>query len=395
LSTAAVEIEQDLMIHSNAEDNYILGPLQTTTRAPDPAEKTKDSTKDSTTKPPEPPNTAADEAFLDPKYDVIPTSTSPWKATEPLFRAAKNAPPNTPESYWSYTLYRNSTSTPEKKVTIHYCKSKHTSERVMQSYFMSTPLLGFDIEWLQNAYRSASPKHNVSLIQIASEERVALFHIALYAGSTISELVAPSLKKVLEDPNVTKVGVSIKSDCTRLRNNLDIHPRGLFELSHLYKLIKFSSSKEPKLINKKLVSLATQVREHLHLPLYKGDIVRSSDWSRPLNMEQIKYAASDSYAGVQLFDTMEVKRKELDPTPPRPWHAELNRPIRVAEGVEIATDDEGVEEEEEDVKVEVEKKVRRKRATPYVKKAEKVQDGQTAEGESSEVAYPVLPTSQE
>jgi hypothetical protein len=382
-----VEIEQDLMIHSNAEDNYILGPLQTTTRASDSAEKSKDST----TKPTEPPLTAADEALLDPKYDVIPTSTSPWKVTEPLFRAAKNAPPSTPESYWSYTLYRNSSTSPEKKVTIHYCKSKHTSERVMQSYFMSTPLLGFDIEWLQNAYRSASPKHNVSLIQIASEERVALFHIALYPGSTIAELVAPSLKKVLEDPNVTKVGVSIKSDCTRLRNNLDIHPRGLFELSHLYKLIKFSSSKEPQLINKKLVSLATQVREHLHLPLYKGDIVRSSDWSRPLNMEQIKYAASDSYAGVQLFDTMEVKRKELEPCPPRPWHAELNRPIRVAEGVEIATDDEVEEEGEVEEKVEVVKKTRRNRTTPYMKKDKEAPDVETAEGESSEVSYPVLP----
>jgi len=384
-----VEIEQDLMIHSNAEDNYVLGSLQTTSSAPDPAEKARDSVKDSTTKPTEPANTAADEALLDPKYDVVPTSTSSWKATESLFRAAKNAPSSSPESYWSYTLYRNNTSSPEKKVTIHYCKSKHTSERVMQSYFMSTPLLGFDIEWLQNAYRSASPKHNVSLIQIASEERIALFHVALYSGSKISELVAPSLKKVLEDPNVTKVGVSIKSDCTRLRNNLDIHPQGLFELSHLYKLIKFSSSKEPKLINKKLVSLATQVQEHLHLPLYKGEGVRSSDWSRALNMEQIRYAASDSYAGVQLFDTMEVKRKELNPTPPRPWHAELNRPIRVAEGVEIATDDEGGEEEE--VKVE-EKTPRRKRTTPYMKKSGKVE---TAEGESSEVSYPVLPNSQE
>lgn len=374
------------MIHSNAEDNYILA-LQTATLV-------EKKPEDSTTKLAEPPKPTVNEAFLDPKYDEISPSTSPWKATPSLFRAARSAAPGTPDSYWSYTLYRNSLSPDtEKKITVHYCKSKYTSERVMQTYFSNVPLLGFDIEWLQNAYRSQSAKQNVSLIQIASEERIALFHIALYPGSSISDLVAPTLKKVLEDPEVTKVGVSIKSDCTRLRNNLSIHGRGLFELSHLYKLIKFSHSREPKLINKKLVSLATQVQEHLHLPMYKGEGVRSSDWSRPLNLEQIRYAASDSYAGVQLFDTMEVKRKRLSPTPPRPWHAELNRPIRVAEGVEIPSDDEGVEVEGEELAEELVVQVkgtRRKRCSPYMKNNEKEEAG-PVDRQEKDVSYPELP----
>jgi hypothetical protein len=139
--------------------------------------------------------------------------------------------------------------------------------------------------------------------------------------------------------------------------------------SHLYKLIKFSHSKEPKLINKKLVSLATQVQEHLHLPMYKGEGGRSSDWSRPLNLEQIRHAASDSYAGVQIFDTMEVKRRQLEPTPPRPCHAELNRPIRVAEGVEIPSDDEAAEEEGVDgEEVKAPKEETRNRGTRYTSK---------------------------
>lgn len=90
--------------------------------------------------------------------------------------------------------------------------------------------------------------------------------------------------------------------------------------------------------------------------------MRSGDWNRSLNLEQIRYAAADSYAGVQLFDTMEVKRRALEPTPPRPWHAELNLPIRIAEGVEIATDDEG--EEEVETPVPVKRKYVRKAAVP-------------------------------
>ena len=51
-------------------------------------------------------------------------------------------------------------------------------------------------------------------------------------------------------------------------------------------------------------------------------------------------AASDSYAGFQLFHEMEHKRKQLIPTPPRPYHAELDRPIRLTSGESIETDDE-------------------------------------------------------
>ena len=50
-------------------------------------------------------------------------------------------------------------------------------------------------------------------------------------------------------------------------------------------------------------------------------------------------AASDSYAGFQLYHTLEHKRKALTPTPPRPAHAELNIPIRLAGGQIVATCD--------------------------------------------------------
>ncbi len=91
----------------------------------------------------------------------------------------------------------------------------------------------------------------------------------------------------MEDPSITKVGVWIKGDCTRLKNYLGIQSRGIFELSHLYKLVKYSATKEFGSINKKLVSLATQVQDHLGLPMFKGQDVRSGDWSQPLQMDQI------------------------------------------------------------------------------------------------------------
>jgi len=172
------------------------------------------------------------------------------------------------------------------KVKVHYCKSKEASERVAQ-LFLDEKVLGFDIEWKANAAATEGIAKNVSLIQLASERRIALFHVARYSNTnTLENFAVPTLKKIMESRDITKVGVAVKGDCTRLRKFLNIEPRGIFELSHLYKLVKFSSG-DVKKINKVLVSLAQQVQEHLQLPLWKGE-VRSSDWSEDLDYQQIQ-----------------------------------------------------------------------------------------------------------
>ncbi|KAL2068714.1 hypothetical protein VTL71DRAFT_15052 [Oculimacula yallundae] len=372
MSTSDVEgMRQEHLLHSQAEDEYVMASADTTelerqstvtsqaTTATDlkkvAAQDVKKSkaSKASKTAVAE---TATSETKVsevipepepeDPQQNELPKTTTILKMTEELFRKAKNAEAGSPDSFWSHSLYRGPLKADgkEHKTTVHYCKSILTTERVLATYFADSKVIGFDIEWKEGAHRNSNPKQNVSLIQIANEERIALFHVALYSGT---DLVAPTFKKLMEDSEVTKVGVSIKADCTRLRKWLGIDSKGMLELSHLHKLVKCSTSKNYGDINRRLVSLAKQTQEHLHLPMFKGD-VRTSDWSKPLNLEQLMYAASDSYAGLQIYYTLEMKRKQLDPTPPRPYHAELNLPIRIAEGVEIPSDAEAEEVEPED-----------------------------------------------
>jgi exonuclease 3'-5' domain-containing protein 2 len=214
-----------------------------------------------------------------------PRTDLDYKICANAFQAAGKAPAGSPESFWSYTLYRG----PEedgvpKKVKVHYCKSKHTMERVCQ-YFLGEGVIGFDMEWVPEANKQQGVRKNVSLIQIASPSRIALFHVALFPKS--DDFVAPTFREIMEDPNVSKVGVAIKADCTRLSNFLGVATRGIFELSHLYKLVKYSSSGQVELVNKRLVPLATQVQEYLRLPMFKGQDVRSSNWALPLSMDQI------------------------------------------------------------------------------------------------------------
>ena len=265
-----------------------------------------------------------------------------FRIPEQTLRNAMNTSPNCAAHYWQYNMYEGPKG---EKVKVHYCKSKETSERVAQS-FLNETLLGFDIEWKPQVTAQEGIRKNVSLVQLAAEDRIALFHIGVFAkGDTIEELLAPSLRRIMETSSIMKVGVSVKADCTRLRRILGIDSKGLFELSHLHKLVKYGA-KEPKKVNKRLISLAQQVEEHLQLPLWKGE-VRSSDWSQALDRQQINYAASDSYAGWQLFHALEAKRLAMNPCPPRPAHAELNVPIRLPDGALIC--DPSPEEQDEEL----------------------------------------------
>ncbi|KAI0381862.1 ribonuclease H-like protein [Hypomontagnella monticulosa] len=273
--------------------------------------------------------------------DEPPVATLPFKIVDDLFYAAKKATAGSTGSFWSYTQYRGAAEDGlEQKVKVHYCRSTHTMERVCKEYFLGENVLGFDLEWAADSMKRQGVKRNVSLIQLASPSRIGLFHLALFANK--DDMVGPSFRAIMEDENITKVGVAIKGDTTRLRNFLEIDSKGLLELSHLYKLVTYSAEGRHKEINKRLVPLATQVEEYLHLPLFKGQDVRSSDWTKPLNMDQVIYSASDAYAGLQLYATLEHHRKQLDPCPPTPHHAERNLPIRLADGVELATTDDPV-----------------------------------------------------
>ncbi|KAL8968135.1 MAG: hypothetical protein Q9183_002604, partial [Haloplaca sp. 2 TL-2023] len=186
-------------------------------------------------------------------------------------------------TFWQYTFYRGPKG---EKVRVHYCKSLETTERIAK-LFLNEQVLGFDIEWKPSASVKDGIRKNVALIQLASEERVALFHIARFSkDDDIESLVAPTFKKIMESDSIKKVGVSVKSDCSRLRKYMNVDSRGLFELSHLHKLVKFSAS-DVKKINKVLVALAKQVEEHLMLPMYKDESVRGSDWSEELSYNQI------------------------------------------------------------------------------------------------------------
>ncbi|KAK5993392.1 3'-5' exonuclease [Cladobotryum mycophilum] len=288
-----------------------------------------------------------------------PLTPLTFNISSELFTAAQEAAAGTPESYWSHTMYQqvqdNGTI---DKVKVHHCKTKHSMEHVCKSYFLGEPILGFDMEWMAFVSRGSGPRENVSLIQVASPSHIGLFHVALFPKD--DDFVAPTFREIMGDPDVSKVGVNILADCTRLKTHLGVNSRGIFELSHLYRVVKYLPDNRRTLINKKLVALSAQVEDQLGLPLYKGESVRSGNWMKALDESQLRYSAADAYAGVQLYHVLETKRQALEPCPQRPFHAELGLPIPLPDPLpeeESSEDPEEKLEEENENEAEAEEEV--------------------------------------
>jgi hypothetical protein len=235
---------------------------------------------------------SSDWSFLAPGQ--APENGLEFELSRPRFVAAKKAAANTNNSYWSHLLYeRTNADGSVQNVKVHYCTSKHTMENVCERYFQNEPVLGFDMEWMAYANRNSGPRQNVSLIQIASPSRIAVFHTALFSKD---DFVSPTFKKLMEDSSVIKAGVNILADATRLRKVLAVELAGVMEVSHLYNLVRCCRTRQPGAVPKSAVTMGRQVEECLGLPVYKEDSIRAGNWMSPIDSRQLQCRLNSSCA---------------------------------------------------------------------------------------------------
>ncbi|KAK6437134.1 hypothetical protein LTR95_006670 [Oleoguttula sp. CCFEE 5521] len=222
--------------------------------------------------------------------------------------------------YWTHSLYHGPDG---ENVDLQYCRTVKQSEEVAKR-FLTEKVVGFDLEWVaenkRRGVKGIAVKLNVSLIQVASETTSALFHIAMHSGTTTAQLIAPSLRRLIESRSILKVGVNIlNADAKRLARNFDIAPGGIMELSHLYKV-----ATNPLIARRRnsqhggLVALACITLDHMHLPLSKDKKIRCGRWDQDLSSSQKKYAADDAYVGFHLYHKMNTDRLNMEKVPRHP-----------------------------------------------------------------------------
>ncbi|CAA9962975.1 Ribonuclease H protein [Pyrenophora teres f. maculata] len=208
------------------------------------------------------------------------------------------------------------------KTKVFYSCSKRDSELAARHFLdRHSPFVGFAMEWAKDDCSKEGLQQKAGLIQIATQDKVGLFHIGIHPGKTSEDIIAPSLKRLIEDPRIEKVGVDIwNGNFSRLSRWFGLNPKGAIECSHLYRLVKFGRSK-PELVTTRLVSLADQVQDQFRLVLDE-EISQASFLGRTLKRKEKNHAARNAYAVSQVYRRLLKKRNDMMPAPPMPIFAE-------------------------------------------------------------------------
>ena len=142
------------------------------------------------------------------------------------------------------------------------------------------PILGFDTETRPSFKKGR--KNQVSLLQLSSARQAWLFRLN-HTG------VPESLVKLLEDPDIMKVGVAIHDDLKALNKLNKFSPGGFIELQSFVK--KFN------ILDNGLRRLAGNI---LNVKISKAQ--QLSNWEAPMLTEaQIRYAATDAWVCYEIY----------------------------------------------------------------------------------------------
>lgn len=155
-------------------------------------------------------------------------------------------------------------------------------------------VLGFDCEWVT----VGGKRRHTAMLQLASHKGLCAL-IRLCSLKTIPM----SLRELLEDDKVIKVGIGAHDDAGKLSYDYGVGVASTFDLRYL-----------AVLTNHKTEGLAKMSKSILNVSLDKNWRLVCSDWeAKCLTSSQIEYAAKDAMVAVEIFKIMSnvLKKKHF------------------------------------------------------------------------------------
>lgn len=166
-------------------------------------------------------------------------------------------------------------------------QSETESDKAVR-YLLSQQILGIDTE-TRPSFRKGQT-HQVALLQVSTVDTCFLFRLNMIG-------ITESIKRLLEDCSVTKVGLSLKDDMHQLSKRADFTPGMFIELQH-----------EVKKMGIKDMSLQKIYANLFSKRISKGQ--QLSNWEADtLTPQQKAYAATDAWACIMIYNELnELKR---------------------------------------------------------------------------------------
>ena len=166
-------------------------------------------------------------------------------------------------------------------------QSETESDKAVR-YLLSQQILGIDTE-TRPSFRKGQT-HQVALLQVSTVDTCFLFRLNMIG-------ITESIKRLLEDCSVIKVGLSLKDDMHQLSKRADFTPGMFIELQH-----------EVKKMGIKDMSLQKIYANLFSKRISKGQ--QLSNWEADtLTPQQKAYAATDAWACIMIYNELnELKR---------------------------------------------------------------------------------------
>lgn len=155
------------------------------------------------------------------------------------------------------------------------------------SYLLAQPILGVDTE-TRPAFRKGV-RHSVALLQVSTKDTCFLFRLN-HTG------VTPSIKRLLEDTTVPKIGLSLHDDMLMLHKVSQFKPGLFIDLQNSVKDIGIEDMSLQKLYAN---FFGQRISKTQRLTNWEADI---------LTDRQKAYAATDAWSCIMLYE--ELKRLE-------------------------------------------------------------------------------------
>jgi ribonuclease D len=160
-----------------------------------------------------------------------------------------------------------------------------TSEEAEEAvnYLYQFKLLGFDTETRPAFQKGRS--YGTALVQVSADDVCMLFRVHKKA-------FPPALERLLSDPTILKIGLSLRDDYHSLNRRYKFQPQGFVDLQELVSQFGITD-----LSLQKIYALL------FHQKISKSQ--RLSNWeASELTEQQQKYAALDAWACLKIYEKL-------------------------------------------------------------------------------------------
>lgn len=175
--------------------------------------------------------------------------------------------------------------------------SEYVAEKAV-NFLLSQSILGIDTETRPSFTKGK--QYKVALLQVSTHDTCFLFRLN-HLGSS------PSIKRFLEDKTVPKIGLSLNDDIQALSKRIEFQKGWFIDLQDIMKEIGIADMSLAKLYAN---LFGKRISKREQLSNWEADI---------LSVKQQKYAATDAWACIQIFEEYlrlkETKDYELEIVP--------------------------------------------------------------------------------